>query len=150
MVTSFYLLGEAKLVLAARQLMRSCQLYEDCISTLKSSFQEQQLRLSNLSGSGKDSVAAINAKKAIEQATIQIQSDVELLNKIQSSMESLVDSSTKRNVFVNALVTLSTKRDQTMVDLSNQLMSRVQLMTAMMTKDLWKVRSRTYSLIMQR
>lgn len=123
------LLGESKLVIAARQLMHSCQLYEDCLSTLKNVLLEKQSKLS----SNKEFQ---NSMKLIVE---KIQSDTDLLNTILKVTQDIADSSNKRSLIHNALITHLQGRVEKIKSLENELSNRVQLITALMMRDIWKV-----------
>ena len=62
---------------------------------------------------------------------------------LQEQTQAVAESSVKYNVVVNAVISNATGRIQKIKSLEAELLSRVQIVTSLMVKDSWNVRTRT-------
>mmetsp|Transcript_19822 Transcript_19822/g.28506 ORF Transcript_19822/g.28506 Transcript_19822/m.28506 type:complete len:494 (+) Transcript_19822:86-1567(+) len=124
--------GESEMVIKARQLMHSCQLYEDCLTTFQTAMRE---KIQSAAFSGRHST---DLDRSLNQIKEQVALDTELLKAIVELSRSISESSKKYNRVSNAVFTHFTKRDDKIKELENELMNRVQLITSLMMTDMWK------------
>ena len=124
--------GESKVILAARQLMHSCQMYEDCLTTLESSLRDRA-SVARSSGSSDE------LDRSITNICTQVQLDTELLRTIEKETKAIAKSTATKGYLHNVAITAFTGRVEKIRNLEAELMMRVQLVTSIMTKDVWKV-----------
>lgn len=128
--------------------MHSCQLYEDCLVTLQRSLQDQQNALNAQYGSASsDHAAYMDLQKTINQVKTQVELDTVLLRSILKESESIAESKANKNFLHNVFISVSTGRIKKIHSLGDELMVRVQLITALMTKEVWKVCVSLYGVI---
>lgn len=132
--------GESGVIISARQLMRSCQLYEECLTTLKSTLL-QKLKSAQFSGKGGSS----DFEQSLERLSNQVSDDSALLKQILHETESISKSTKERSYLRNAMTTLLTGRSEKIKALESELMNRVQIVTSLMMKDIFKVSPRIYA-----
>ena len=138
--------GESQLILSARQLMHSCQLYEDCLNTLQQSLVEHKSMITSLSGkslsaaimSNVDNQQLTELNQSIHHIEYQVSEDTKLLSEILEQTQAIA-ATANRNVLRNVFTSVTTGRITKVKNLGNELMIRVQLVTALMMKDVWKV-----------
>lgn len=139
--------GEPKLIIAARQLMRSCELYEDCLKTLKNNLEERVNFNANgsvASSSGKKSApdsGKNDLDRSLDLVYKQIESDAELLKEILNVTEGIAKTHKKYNIFFNSMLSLSSGRVDTIKELESELIKRVQMITTLMMRDVYKAAS---------
>jgi hypothetical protein len=131
-----FLTGESKMVLAARQLMHTCWIYEDSLMSLHSELLNQ-IKISKSSTQAKPPARLV---KAFEQVKEQIQLDTVLLQKILNETNKVTQATNKTEFIRNVITSEITGRANTFKSLEFALMNRVQLITAFMMKEVWRVR----------
>ena len=117
--------------------MYSCQLYENCMTTLVTNITEQ-LKIQKFNGD--DSPKALFA--SLSRVTEQIKLDSQLLETIKKETELIANTS----FYVNVAVSVVTGRVEKMKRLGLELGDRVQMMTLLMMTDVWQVNCVLYYL----
>jgi hypothetical protein len=120
--------------------MHSCQLYEDCLRTLSKSMREKNKSLpSGETLSAAQAELVRETKRSIGAVFSQVELDRQLLMKIKEQTESVAKSTSAYSVYANAAISLATGRVEGIKRLESELLVRIQLVTAFMVKDIWKV-----------
>jgi hypothetical protein len=122
------------MVMSARQLAYSCRLYEDCLNTLHAALRNQMKVAKSQSGKIPSQIS-----QSYQQLKEQIQQDVDLLQSIKDEIGAVADGvaiSFACTVIFSAVI----GRQQKIKHLEDRLMSRVQLITSFMMKDIYKAR----------
>lgn len=109
-------------MIASRQLMRSCQIYQDSLSLLQRKLEEQ------------NAFGAIGGVADAQLQTIcdQIKDDTSLLKEISDQTQKITQSTEKYSVLRNAIMTLTSGRAEKLKELEQQLMTRVQTISMLM------------------
>lgn len=113
--------------------MHVCQLYDECLQTLRSQITEKKKYISSDSP---DRAALDQSIATIEQ---QIELDIELLKSIQSTGHSIADTKKQYSFLANVFITQWSGRDEKIRKLEAELLNRVHTLTLLMTRDVWKV-----------
>lgn len=122
-------------MLAARKLMHTCWIYEDSLMSLHTELLNQ-IRISHSNSQMKTPPTLL---KAYEQVKEQIQLDIILLKKILNETSKVSQSTNKTELIRNVITSELTGRANTFNSLECTLLNRVQLITAFMMKEVWKV-----------
>lgn len=128
--------AEKGLLLEARKLMRTCQLYEDCLKTLISTIQDHA-RMSAITGTVKN-----DFDKGLQNICNHLKDDKDMLENIAKQVQGVDRSYSKsrgisgkvKNLFISA----TTGRVAEIAQLSNQLNVRMQQITTFMVQGIWK------------
>lgn len=117
-------------MLSARQMMHSCELYENCLQELYTIIRKEE----KVTKSQK-----FDFNNKVKDIVNQIEGDLNLLQNIYDHVQSIITSSNKRGLLTNALITIFTHRDSTLQQFESTLTSRVTMITNFMVKEIWKV-----------
>ena len=126
-------------MIAARQLMHSCEIYNECMCTIQSGVQQQQRKIEFVGNADTSQGKAISA--ALSIVMTRVEDDRLLLESIKREVNDIITTApvTGIGVVLSAIHTKQTGRDEKIQKLSAELMSRVPMLTALMMKDVWKV-----------
>lgn len=113
--------------------MHSCQLYEDCLNTLQTSMNENYLLAGAKSGTSK-----MDLEASIARIRSQVELDCTFLEQVLKEA-TVVGKNAKKNHYVRAILNVSAGRQNKIKELQSELATRVQMITSLMMKDVWKV-----------
>lgn len=112
--------------------MHTCSLYSDCVTSLQDSIKAQLASDPNNRTLSKSHDTIIN----------QVKDDVQLLSEVKKLAKSVKTSKEKFGFLRNLFISTTTGRISQLAVLEAQLLTRIQLITALLTKDATDVRKR--------
>lgn len=121
-------IGETKLVVTCRQLLHSTQLYAECLTSL------EQV-------TGGAAASSPQMKASLIKLGNMIENDVVLLREIKQEVDSIDESTAKKSFLHNVVISQWTGRIEKIRQLEAELMARFQVVTAVMMKEVYKVRT---------
>ncbi len=106
--------------------MHTCKVYEDCLITLQETLQRKQQHIKDPK----------QVQKGLAMIFSQVENDCILLDEILKEIQALANTQGK-GLMANVMITAFTGRAEKFKRLEADLLKRVQVTTAMMTKDVW-------------
>jgi hypothetical protein len=107
--------------------MHSCERYEECLSTFQSTITNQS------------KFSSEDITKSLKDIYHQIELDTVLLKTISIETNSVLESTSSHSLIYNAFLTALSGRAQKIKSLENELMTRIENITLLMIKDVWKL-----------
>jgi hypothetical protein len=123
-------------------------MYEDCLKTLQTNLNDQ-IRTQSFTNKNTDSNKSIELQRTIKAVCELVENDETLLNSIMKETQAIAESSSKKNLFQNVLLSAGSGRVEKVNNLSCELTNRVQMITALMMKDVWRASNGVDSVIME-